>query len=101
VRPDQHLCARWTDDSPGALDVALDRALGKATQLPVVGNVRPAIGPTPLEAAYDRLAEALDAVADAARIQLLVKLALLCADTMGDPAHFTALVERARKSLQE
>jgi 3-(3-hydroxy-phenyl)propionate hydroxylase len=101
VRPDQHLCARWTDDSPGALDVALDRALGKATQLPVGGNVRPAIGPTPLEAAYDRLAEALDAVADAARIQLLVKLALLCADTMGDPAHFTALVERARKSLQE
>ena len=98
VRPDQHLCARWTDDPPGALEAALDRALGGGAALPVVRNERPVTGLTPLEVAYDRLADALDAVDDTARLQLMVKLALLCADTLEDPAHFTALVERALKS---
>lgn len=99
VRPDQHLCARWTGDAPGALEHALDRALGGGTGHPVPGENAPASGSTPLETAFDALADALDAVGDDARTQLLVKLALLCADTLSDPALFTALVARARKSL--
>ena len=99
VRPDQHLCARWTDDLPLALATALARATGTIPNHAPAGTGVPSVGPTPLETAYDTLADALDATSDDKREQLLVKLALLCADTLGDPALFTALVERARKSL--
>jgi len=52
-----------------------------------------------LETVYDTLAETLDAVPAAQRELLLVKLALLQAQALGDAARFAALAATARQDL--
>lgn len=52
-----------------------------------------------LETVYDTLAETLDAVPAAQRELLLVKLALLQAQALGDAARFAELAAVARRDL--
>lgn len=52
-----------------------------------------------LEAAYDQLAEALDATPPDRQVLLLAKLALALANLLDDPAAFTAALEAARRDL--
>jgi len=52
-----------------------------------------------LEAVYDRLAEAIDRAGPDRSELFLVKLALLQAQALGDPARFAAQVEAALKDL--
>jgi hypothetical protein len=52
-----------------------------------------------LEAVYDTLAEAIDRAGEARAERFLVKLALLQADALADPARFAALVELALQDL--
>lgn len=52
-----------------------------------------------LETVYDTLAETLDAVPAAQRELLLVKLALLQAQALGDAARFATLAAVARRDL--
>lgn len=52
-----------------------------------------------LEDAYDRLAEALDAVPAEQRVLFLAKLALALANLLDDPAEFAAALEAARRDL--
>jgi hypothetical protein len=52
-----------------------------------------------LEAVYDTLAETLDRVPPAQRELLLVKLALLLAQDLGDASRFAALAQAAQQDL--
>ena len=52
-----------------------------------------------LEATYDRLAEAIDAVGEAQSERLLVKLALLLAQDLGDADRVAALIAVAQADL--
>ena len=52
-----------------------------------------------LEAAYDQLATAIDAVGEDKSELFLVKLALLAAQQLGDEVLFGDLIERAQKDL--
>lgn len=52
-----------------------------------------------LEAAYDQLATAIDAVGEDKSELFLVKLALLAAQQLGDETVFGDLIERAKKDL--
>ena len=52
-----------------------------------------------LEAAYDQLAEALDATPPDRRVLFLAKLALALANLLDHPAEFTAALEAARRDL--
>jgi hypothetical protein len=52
-----------------------------------------------LEATYDRLAEAIDAVGEAQSERLLVKLALLLAQELGDADRVAALIAVAQADL--
>ena len=52
-----------------------------------------------LEAAYDQLATAIDAVGEDKSELFLVKLALLAAQQLGDETVFGDLIERAQKDL--
>lgn len=52
-----------------------------------------------LEATYDRLAEAIDAVGEAQSERLLVKLALLLAQDLGDADRVAALIAAAQADL--
>ena len=96
IRPDQHLCARWTGQDAGRLSAALARALSRET--PGASSPRREVPDTasPLEATYDALAAALDSVDEGERLAMMVKLALLAADTVGDADRFSGLLTRAR-----
>lgn len=64
----------------------------------------PSTAPAPLdiaglEAVYDQLASALDAVGAEKSELFLVKLALLMARDMGDAQHIAQLVQAAQKDL--
>lgn len=52
-----------------------------------------------LETLYDHLADALDGAPQGQRELLLVKLALLAAEELGDAARFAELTEAARRDL--
>ena len=52
-----------------------------------------------LETAYDQLAMAIDAAGPEKSELLLVKLALLAAQAVGDAPTFVNLIERAQKDL--
>ena len=52
-----------------------------------------------LESVYDALALAIDQAGEARTELFLVKLALLQADALGDPARFAQLVEAALQDL--
>ncbi|MGO2452029.1 DUF2783 domain-containing protein [Pseudomonas taetrolens] len=52
-----------------------------------------------LEQVYDRLADALDQAMADKRELFLVKLALLCAQELGDPGQFHMLSDTALKDL--
>jgi Protein of unknown function (DUF2783) len=52
-----------------------------------------------LEATYDRLAEAIDAVGEAQSERLLVKLVLLLAQELGDADRVAALMAVAQDDL--
>jgi len=52
-----------------------------------------------LEQLYDRLAEAMDAAGPEKTPLMLVKLALLAAERIGDAALFTSLIEDAGRDL--
>jgi Protein of unknown function (DUF2783) len=52
-----------------------------------------------LEAAYDALAEAIDRTPEAQRELMLVKLALLLANELGDAARLAELTDVARRDL--
>jgi hypothetical protein len=52
-----------------------------------------------LEATYDRLAEAIDAVGEAQSERMLVKLALLLAQDLGDADRVAALIAEAGRDL--
>ena len=52
-----------------------------------------------LEAVYDQLASAIDAVGQDKSELFLVKLALLAAQQMGDEAVFGELIARAQRDL--
>ena len=52
-----------------------------------------------LEATYDRLADAIDAVGEAQSERLLVKLALLLAQDLGDADRVAALIAVAQADL--
>lgn len=52
-----------------------------------------------LEAVYDTLAETLDQAPDGKAELLLVKLALLLAQELGEPARFAELARRALDDL--
>ncbi|TDF83926.1 DUF2783 domain-containing protein [Pseudomonas sp. H9] len=52
-----------------------------------------------LEVVYDVLAEALDTATQAKAELFLVKLALLCAQTIGDAETFTELTQSALQDL--
>jgi len=54
-----------------------------------------------LEAVYDQLAEAIDQAGDEGSEPMLVKLALLLAQEVGDADRFAQLVEVALQDLQE
>jgi len=51
-----------------------------------------------LEQVYDRLAQAIDAAGDKSEL-MLVKLALLSAQRLGDPGVFEGLIETAGRDL--
>lgn len=53
-----------------------------------------------LEAVYDQLATAIDAVGSARSELFLVKLALLAADRLGSEHLFAELVQAAQQDLQ-
>ena len=52
-----------------------------------------------LENVYDQLATAIDAVGADKSELMLVKLALLCANRLGDAAQFTELLQAAQRDL--
>lgn len=52
-----------------------------------------------LEAAYDGIAEAIDATAEDKRVLFLAKLALVLANQVGDEARIRAAVEAAQRDL--
>jgi hypothetical protein len=52
-----------------------------------------------LESTYDALAEAIDATPEDQRERMLVKLALLLANELGDAERFAALADAARRNL--
>lgn len=52
-----------------------------------------------LESVYEQLAEALDRAPQAQRELFLVKLALLAAETLGEPERFAELTEAALLDL--
>ena len=52
-----------------------------------------------LEAAWEQLAEAVDAAGPGRARLMLAKLALLLANELGDPARFAALVRAALQDL--
>ncbi len=52
-----------------------------------------------LEATYDRLAEAIDAVPQDKRMLFLAKLAFTLADLVGDPARIEQAVTTASRDL--
>ena len=52
-----------------------------------------------LEATYDRLAEAIDAAGEAGSEKMLVKLALLLAQDLGDADRVSALIAEAGRDL--
>lgn len=52
-----------------------------------------------LETVYDTLAEAIDRAGESGAERFLVKLALLQADALADPARFAALVDIALQDL--
>ena len=54
---------------------------------------------TGLETVYDQLALAIDAAGPEKSELFLVKLALLCAQALGDAPSFIDLIERAQKDL--
>lgn len=59
----------------------------------------PALTVPDLEQVYDRLATAIDAVGPDRTELFLVKLALLNANALADPAVFQAHIDAARKDL--
>ena len=54
---------------------------------------------TGLEAVYDALARAIDQAGEARTELFLVKLALLQADALGDPARFAQLLTAALRDI--
>lgn len=52
-----------------------------------------------IEAAYDGIAEAIDATEDGKRLLLLAKLALILANMVGDEGRIAAALVAARRDL--
>lgn len=72
----------------------------EATPLAPTGPVPPAgLGINGLEQVYDRLAQAIDTAGPERAELMLVKLALLSAQALGDGDAFEALIDAAMKDL--
>ena len=117
LRPDQHVCARWLALDASRLQAALATALphGAPTMsattpdtaaadlpvagLPVAGLSVAGLPIAALETVYDTLASAIDQAGPAKAELMLVKLALLQAQALGDAAAFQAQVQAALQDL--
>lgn len=65
----------------------------------MTATLNPELGVPGLEAVYDTLATAIDAAGPAHTEQMLVKLALLCANELGHSGRFAELVAAAQRDL--